>query len=393
MDSFFLAEMFKYLYLLFSEKSQLPIDIDDYIFTTEAHLLPVSLSKAQPPCHSNNTESQASREDDLFLYSCPSAQTLFPNNPTFAKTIRDGYKYLTGVGRSQQTAPISGIELPLHDTGLEPLEFLKSIGISLAPLTELGSSIRASATQDSQKGVYKLKLVAEVSQAPEQEEVTPLIVQLISPPFLGRTVLTAGPAKFGMDLTKQEHGVKGSIAKSDPYTACGPIQNAVELQGHIALALRGDCMFAVKARHLQEAGAVGVIFIDHREGTSSAETPLFQMVGDGDSTDDITVPLVFLFSKEGATLTAALHEHHNVDVLLLPKEKQLGKEKPEKLNIKFRLTKEGEFGEGEVESTTIKFVLEQSEVTTETDAEGKDAAAASSTGTCTPPQKDPELNP
>lgn len=392
MDSFFLAEMFKYLYLLFSEKSQLPIDIDDYVFTTEAHLLPVSLSKAQPPCHSNNTEPQASREDDLFLYSCPSAQTLFPNNPTFAKTIRDGYKYLTGVGRSQQTAPVNGIELPLHDTGLEPLEFLKSIGISLAPFTELGSSIRGS-TQDSQKGVYKLKLVAEVSQAPEQEEVTPLIVQLISPPFLGRTVLTAGPAKFGMDLTKQEHGVKGSIAKSDPYTACGPIQNAVELQGHIALALRGDCMFAVKARHLQEAGAIGVIFIDHREGTSSAETPLFQMVGDGDSTDDITVPLVFLFSKEGATLTAALQEHHNVDVLLLPKEKQLGKEKPEKLNIKFRLTKEGEFGEGEVETTTIKFVLEQSEVTTETDAEGKDAAAAASTGTCTPPQKDPELNP
>lgn len=392
MDSFFLAEMFKYLYLLFSEKSQLPIDIDDYVFTTEAHLLPVSLSKAQPPCHSNNTEPQASREDDLFLYSCPSAQTLFPNNPTFAKTIRDGYKYLTGVGRSQQTAPVNGIELPLHDTGLEPLEFLKSIGISLAPFTELGSSIRGS-TQDSQKGVYKLKLVAEVSQAPEQEEVTPLIVQLISPPFLGRTVLTAGPAKFGMDLTKQEHGVKGSIAKSDPYTACGPIQNAVELQGHIALALRGDCMFAVKARHLQEAGAIGVIFIDHREGTSSAETPLFQMVGDGDSTDDITVPLVFLFSKEGATLTAALQEHHNVDVILLPKEKQLGKEKPEKLNIKFRLTKEGEFGEGEVETTTIKFVLEQSEVTTETDAEGKDAAAAASTGTCTPPQKDPELNP
>lgn len=392
MDSFFLAEMFKYLYLLFSEKSQLPIDIDDYVFTTEAHLLPVSLSKAQPPCHSNNTEPQASREDDLFLYSCPSAQTLFPNNPTFAKTIRDGYKYLTGVGRSQQTAPVNGIELPLHDTGLEPLEFLKSIGISLAPFTELGSSIRGS-TQDSQKGVYKLKLVAEVSQAPEQEEVTPLIVQLISPPFLGRTVLTAGPAKFGMDLTKQEHGVKGSIAKSDPYTACGPIQNAVELQGHIALALRGDCMFAVKARHLQEAGAIGVIFIDHREGTSSAETPLFQMVGDGDSTDDITVPLVFLFSKEGATLTAALQEHHNVDVLLLPKEKQLGKEKPEKLNIKFRLTKEGEFGEGEVETTTIKFVLEQSEVTTETDAEGKDAAAAASTGTCTPPEKDSELNP
>uniref|UniRef100_A0A671Q159 alpha-1,2-Mannosidase n=1 Tax=Sinocyclocheilus anshuiensis TaxID=1608454 RepID=A0A671Q159_9TELE len=349
MDSFFLAEMFKYLYLLFSEKTQLPIDIDDYIFTTEAHLLPVSLSTTQASCHTNNTvrEPQA-HKDDLFSYSCPSAQTLFPNNPTFAKTIRDSYKYLTGLGRTQHSSP------------------------------------------DSQKGVYKLKLVAEVSQTPEHEEVVALIVQLISPPFLGRTALTAGPAKFGKDLTKQEHGVS-SIVKSVPYTACGPIENAVELQGHIALALRGDCMFAAKARRLQEAGATGVIFIDHREGSSSAETPLFQMVGDGEPTDDITVPLVFLFSKEGATLTAALQEHHNVDVLLLPKEKQIGKEKPEKLNIKFRLAKE-EFAEGEMESTTIHLVLEQSETATEMNTE-----ATSLTGknqeTCSSPQKDPESSP
>uniref|UniRef100_A0A8C2JR56 alpha-1,2-Mannosidase n=1 Tax=Cyprinus carpio TaxID=7962 RepID=A0A8C2JR56_CYPCA len=350
MDSFFLAEMFKYLYLLFSEKSQLPINIDDYIFTTEAHLLPVSLSTTQPSCHTNNTEPQA-HEDDLFSYSCPSAQTLFPNNPTFAKTIRDSYKYLTGLGRTQQPSPVRWV-----------------------------TCYRFIIEQH-------LKLVAEVSQTPEHEEVVPLIVQLISPPFLGRTVLTAGPAKFGMDLTKQEHGVKGSIVKSVPYTACGPIENAVEITGHIALALRGDCMFAAKARRLQEAGATGVIFIDHREGSSSAETPLFQMVGDGEPTDDITVPLVFLFSKEGATLSAALQEHHNVDVLLLPKEKQLGKEKPEKLNIKFRIAKE-EFAEGEIESTTIQLVLEQSE----TDTEG-----ASLTGknqdTCSSPQKDPESSP
>ena len=55
--------------------------------------------------------------------------------------------------------------------------------------------------------------------------------------------------------------VKGSIMKALPYTACGPIENADQLRGHIALALRGDCMFAGKARRLQEAGATGVIFI------------------------------------------------------------------------------------------------------------------------------------
>ena len=39
-----LAETFKYLYLLFSEKEDIIIDVDDFIFTTEAHLLPLSLS-------------------------------------------------------------------------------------------------------------------------------------------------------------------------------------------------------------------------------------------------------------------------------------------------------------------------------------------------------------
>ncbi|XP_051960020.1 ER degradation-enhancing alpha-mannosidase-like protein 3 isoform X2 [Xyrauchen texanus] len=389
MDSFFLAEMFKYLYLLFSEKSQLPINIDEYIFTTEAHLLPVSLSTNQPPCHSNNTEPQGSHMDDLFSYSCPSAQTLFPNNPTFAKTIRDSYKYLNGVGRLHQNSPVSGIKLPLHDTGLEPVEFLKSMGISLTPLSELASASLGFAAENTQKGVYKLKLVAEVSQTPEHEEVVPLMVQLISPPFLGRTVLTGGPAKFGMDLTKQEHGLKGSIMRSVPYTACGSIENAVEMQGHIALALRGDCMFAAKARRLQEAGAIGVIFIDHRVGSSCGKTPLFQMVGDGETIDDITIPLVFLFSNDGAILTAALEEHHNVDVLLLAKEKRLCKEKTEKLNIKFRLAKDGEFAEGEVESTTIQLVLEQSEETTETDVDGREGDQE----TCTSSPKNPESSP
>ncbi|XP_056288995.1 ER degradation-enhancing alpha-mannosidase-like protein 3 [Pseudoliparis swirei] len=360
MDSFFLAEMFKYLYLLFTDKSQLPIDIDDYIFTTEAHLLPVSLSITQPPCQSNNTEPvPASIEEDMFTHSCPSMETLFPNNPSFAKTIRDNYKYLTGVGRAFHPSPVREIELPLHDNEMEPVEFLKSMGISLTPLNEV------FAGQTEHKAVYRVKLVAEVNHTMEEEEVLPHVVQLISPPFLGRTVLTAGPATFGMDLTKQEHGVKGSIVRASPYTACEPIDSAVALKGHIALALRGDCMFAVKARWLQEAGAIGVIFIDHREGSNSVDTPLFQMVGDGDSTEDITLPLVFLFSHEGAVLTEALEEHHNVDVLLLPKERQLGHDKAKKtlgMNIKLRLADEEELEDGSARGPTLEFVLEKEEM-------------------------------
>jgi len=41
MDSFVLAETFKYLYLLFDSLPHRYIDIDQFIFTTEAHLLPM----------------------------------------------------------------------------------------------------------------------------------------------------------------------------------------------------------------------------------------------------------------------------------------------------------------------------------------------------------------
>ena len=45
MDSFVLSETFKYLYLLFAKPSDLIIDMDQFIFTTEAHLLPLSLAR------------------------------------------------------------------------------------------------------------------------------------------------------------------------------------------------------------------------------------------------------------------------------------------------------------------------------------------------------------
>lgn len=44
LDSFVLAETFKYLYLLFSEEKDLVVPVNEYIFTTEAHLLPLTLS-------------------------------------------------------------------------------------------------------------------------------------------------------------------------------------------------------------------------------------------------------------------------------------------------------------------------------------------------------------
>ncbi|VEL16164.1 unnamed protein product [Protopolystoma xenopodis] len=55
MDSFVLAETFKYLYLLFTEPSDLPINLDNFVLSTEAHLLPIGLGV------STNWHSQPSK--------------------------------------------------------------------------------------------------------------------------------------------------------------------------------------------------------------------------------------------------------------------------------------------------------------------------------------------
>lgn len=63
---------------------------------------------------------------------------------------------------------------------------------------------------------------------------------------------------------------------------------------------------------------------DDNEGSSSDTAPLFQMAGDGRSTDDVTVPLLFLFHKEGNILLEALKEYREVEVLLSDKARDRG---------------------------------------------------------------------
>lgn len=64
---------------------------------------------------------------------------------------------------------------------------------------------------------------------------------------------------------------------------------------------------------------------DDNEGSSSDTAPLFQMAGDGKNTDDITIPMLFLFSKEGNIILDAMREYLEVEVLLSDKAKDRGK--------------------------------------------------------------------
>ncbi|KAF7664734.1 hypothetical protein LDENG_00167100 [Lucifuga dentata] len=331
MDSFFLAEMFKYLFLLFADAEDLPFDVEDYIFTTEAHLLPLSLSTA--PCPSASPANKTSEEeldDSNFDWTCPNTHLLFPD-PAFPRNLREPIRSAVdkscprpapyrepGIGRPPLRAQDFMANNPEH------LELLRRMGVSLIHLKDGRVQLVQHATQAvsavaAEDGMRFMQEMMELSSQQQKEQLPPRAIQIISHPFFGRVVLTAGPAQFGTDLSKSSTGVRGFVTVAEPYSGCSELTNTEYVQGHIALLQRGQCMFAEKARHIQKAGAIGGIVIDDNEGSSSDTAPLFQMAGDGRSTDDITLPLLFLFHKEGNILLEALKEYREVEVLLSDK--------------------------------------------------------------------------
>lgn len=337
MDSFFLAEMFKYLYLLFADKEDIIFDIEDYIFTTEAHLLPLWLSTTNQRVSKKNTTSEYTELDDSnFDWTCPNTQILFPNDPLYAQSIREPLKNVVdkscprGIIRVEESLR-SGAKPPLRArdfmaTNPEHLEILKKMGVSLIHLKDgrvqlVQHAIQAASSIDAEDGLRFMQEMIELSsQQQKEQQLPPRAVQIVSHPFFGRVVLTAGPAQFGPDLSKHKE-TRGFVASSKPYNGCSELTNPEAVMGKIALIQRGQCMFAEKARNIQNAGAIGGIVIDDNEGSSSDTAPLFQMAGDGKDTDDIKIPMLFLFSKEGSIILDAIREYEEVEVLLSDKAK------------------------------------------------------------------------
>ncbi|EMP34450.1 ER degradation-enhancing alpha-mannosidase-like 3, partial [Chelonia mydas] len=209
----------------------------------------------------------------------------------------------------------------------EHLEILKKMGVSLIHLKDgrvqlVQHAIQAASSLDAEDGLRFMQEMIELSsQQQKEQQLPPRAVQIVSHPFFGRVVLTAGPAQFGMDLSKHSVGTRGFVATSKPYNGCSEITNPESVKEKIALMQRGQCMFAEKARNIQKAGAIGGIVIDDNEGSSSDTAPLFQMAGDGKNTDDIKIPMLFLFNKEGNIILDAIREYEAVEVLLSDKAK------------------------------------------------------------------------
>ncbi|XP_052789807.1 ER degradation-enhancing alpha-mannosidase-like protein 3 isoform X2 [Mya arenaria] len=356
MDSFVLAETFKYLYLLYAEKSELIIDVDDYIFTTEAHLLPLSLSR----CNSSKPAElrlsrelysnlqrldDEAREEDEFGDSnhntCPNPQIRYTLD--YAHNLRAGLKDLVDKS-STVSSPQQCSNVPLKAMSRfratdfvagnqDQLEQLQDMGIKLLTMADgriqlLHTASDALSPAHAEQGLLFMQEMIELAKNQPKESVQsePMFIKIMSSPH-DNMVYRAGPAQFGYDLNTRP-GVRGKLAVGKPIKMCSSsIDNTAELKGKIVIIERGNCMFIDKARQLQSAGALGGIVMDQTEGTSVNSQPLFAMSGDGK--DDVYIPVVFVYNNEGQHLLRILQSDPDVEIIMAAKLEAAGPEIPD----------------------------------------------------------------
>ena len=90
-----------------------------------------------------------------------------------------------------------------------------------------------------------------------------------------------------------------------PTEGCNALTNGANVSGKIAVIKRGNCPFVQKIQNAQDAGAIGVIMVNHNNPTNDpAYTEYVNMAGL--STPVFTIPSVFVNNTDGELLIAAL---------------------------------------------------------------------------------------
>ncbi|XP_036140100.1 ER degradation-enhancing alpha-mannosidase-like protein 3 [Monomorium pharaonis] len=334
MDSFVLSETFKYLFLLFAEPGELVLDLDEFIFTTEGHLLPLTLASIRI-----NVSSDFERDIvhvDEFDRTCPNSLHLFP------ASVRQPLRNMV-----EDVCPRRSIKRRLTASqfqvyNLEHLKMLSDMGITTLTLADgrvqlLHTFSNAKTPQDSEEGLLFMQEMVELTKMQIQPETKPQTVTFIKPNTdpPEKVTLLAGPAQFGPELQNFDK-ITGKVIFTYPPAACTDLLNADRLAGKIVIMDRGNCMFIEKARRIQQVGALAGIVLDNVAGSSAATSPMFAMSGDGKEVDDVTIPVVFLFFTEAVELMKAINAANGdliVTLGLYPSKEEIQLKAPTDLSL------------------------------------------------------------
>ncbi len=142
----------------------------------------------------------------------------------------------------------------------------------------------------------------------------PVTVLTVTAPSAIAKNYDIGTASFGASVANIS--LSGDVVAANDGTdstssstldACQDLTNAAALKGKWALVDRGNCNFTVKAKNVQNAGAIGIIVVDNK--TDTCFPP-----GMGGSDDTVTIPAVSVTQADGTAIRAALTSTVNVTV-------------------------------------------------------------------------------
>ncbi|CAH1286547.1 unnamed protein product [Diabrotica balteata] len=313
MDSFVLAETFKYLFLLFANKDDLILNLDEFLFTTEGHLLPLTLSG-----RTINGSKTVDMDIDGFEFdrTCPNTLRLFPES--FRKPLQNMVDGMCPKRSQKRRLTASDFSA----ANLNHLKIIKDMGINIIALNDgrvqlLHTFSAARSAADAEEGLLFMQEMVELSKLQSQQPEPS--AQAISIPVLGSKedeqliVLHAGPSQFGKNLKGDQH-LTAQVVLVRPSRGCEPPQEPSALKGKIAIVDRGECMFVDKVRAMQKYGAVAAVILDNAPGSSAANSPMFSMSGDGN--DDVKIPAVFLFTQEASKLLLAVSKDPQVEITI-----------------------------------------------------------------------------
>lgn len=327
MDSFVLSETFKYLFMIFAEPSDLIFDPDNYVLTTEAHFLPLSIGSKQDEV----PRRIVIRPDDISLtsklyyaHANPVGVNQRPTEADEAMRIRertqDVLEELFDMQRQQESHQSPQCIKPserlrawaFSASNTEHIKQLRQMGIDVqvhgdGRMHLSHHSANAISLQMAKCGIEFMQEMLQLTAQRERESASKFrgfrYLQILTAPYFGIPIIRAAPAQYGTDL--KDSPVEGEIAVAKPFRACSALKNVDEIRGRIAVVERSDCMFQEKSRYAQQAGAIAVIVVDHVVGTSATGQPSFAMAEDKSSSDDIVIASVFVYFNEGQKLLKA----------------------------------------------------------------------------------------
>ena len=210
MDSFVLTETFKYLFLLFSKESELYLDMGQFVLTTEAHLLPLTLARLSNSTVVPINENFDFDEDEEVEYelACPSTRYLFPGHETAgsgAASLRKPLEHLVEEScPSNRKIQRKLTAAEFQSTNEAHLKLIRNMGITIVTLPDgrvqlLHTHANARNSEDGEEGLMFMQEMIDMSkQQASQPESPPKLVTF----KIGGSSkqLQAGPAQFGTDL-------------------------------------------------------------------------------------------------------------------------------------------------------------------------------------------------